>query len=147
MWLRRDKKNSPSTLSSKEPFTFLGKGAKFKGVISFDGEIRIDAKLEGEIHTKGTLVVGDHAVIEGDVSAGTVVSSGKINGNVTAADKVRLLAPGVVVGNIRTPILSVEEGVRFSGNCEAEGMGELRTLEAAREAAAQGGPTRARGVS
>lgn len=146
MWPLRDKK-SQNTLSGNETFTFLGRGAKFEGVITFDGEIRIDARLEGEIHTKGTVVVGEHAVIDGDIDAGVVISGGRITGNVTAAEKVRLLAPGVVIGNIRTPLLSIEEGVRFSGSCEAEGMGEIRVLEGAREAAAQSGPTRARGVN
>jgi cytoskeletal protein CcmA (bactofilin family) len=146
MWPLSDKKGQ-RPLSGNETFTFLGKGAKFKGIITFDGEIRIDARLEGEIHTKGALVVGEHAVIDGDIEAGVVISGGRITGNVTAAEKVQLLAPGVVIGNIRTPLLSVEEGVRFSGSCEADGMGEIRVLEGAREAAAQSGPTRARGAS
>ena len=63
MWSKHDKDNL-YTMNGDEPFTFLGKGAQFKGIIHFEGTIRIDGRLEGEIHTKGTLMVGEHAVIE-----------------------------------------------------------------------------------
>lgn len=143
MWPARGRQdqNAPG---NEVPLTFLGRGAQLKGIISFDGEIRIDARLEGEIHTKGTVVIGEHAVIEGDIHADVVISRGTVTGNVTASEKVQLLAPGVLIGTIKTPLLSVEEGVRLSGNCEARGRGEIRTLEGAREAVSHGGAPRAR---
>src|SRR5213594_2859549 len=102
MWSKREKANV-YTMNGDEPFTFLGKGAQFKGIIHFEGTIRIDGRLEGEIHTKGTLMVGEHAVIEGDISADVVVSGGHINGNIVASEKVQLLSAGVVTGTIKTP--------------------------------------------
>lgn len=147
MWSKKDK-NNPYTMNGEESFTFLGKGSQFKGIVTFEGTIRIDGRLEGEIHTKGTLVVGEHAVIEGDVSADVVISGGRVTGNIIASEKVQLLATGVVLGTIKTPLLSVEEGVRFMGNCEAAGRGEVRTLEATREPVQQPqqGVARARGA-
>jgi len=71
--------------------------------------------------------------LQGDINADVVVSGGKINGNIMARGKVQLLSPGIVVGTIKTPLLSIEEGVRFSGSCEAEGRSEIRTLEGARQ--------------
>ncbi len=132
MWSSPDKKKLDMQ-SDGEAFTFLGRGSKFQGIMSFDGEVRIDGHLEGEIHIAGTLNVGEHAVIEGDINADVVVSGGKINGNIMARGKVQLLSPGIVVGTIKTPLLSIEEGVRFSGSCEAEGRSEIRTLEGARQ--------------
>ncbi len=147
MWSKKDK-NNPYTMSGEESFTFLGKESQFKGIVTFEGTIRIDGRLEGEIHTKGTIVVGEHAVIEGDVSADVVISGGRVTGNIIAKEKVQLLSTGVVLGTIKTPLLSVEEGVRFMGNCEAAGRGEVRTLEGAREAVQQPqqGVARARGA-
>jgi cytoskeletal protein CcmA (bactofilin family) len=145
MWSKKDK-NNPYTMNSEESFTFLGKGSQFKGIATFEGTIRIDGRLEGEIHTKGTLVVGEHAVIEGDVSADVVISGGRVTGNIIAAEKVQLLATSIVIGTIKTPLLSIEEGVRFSGTCDAEGRGEIRTLEGAREAAQQPTVARVRGA-
>jgi cytoskeletal protein CcmA (bactofilin family) len=147
MWSKKDKSN-PYTMTGEESFTFLGKGAQFKGIISFEGTIRIDGKLEGEIHTKGTLVVGEHAVIEGDVSADVVISGGRVTGNIVASERVQLLSTGIVLGTIKTPLLSIEEGVRFSGTCDAEGRGEVRALETreAEKPPQQAGVARVRGA-
>src|SRR5205809_7907475 len=109
MWSKREKGNV-YTMNGDEPFTFLGKGAQFKGIIHFEGTIRIDGRLEGEIHTKGTLMVGEHAVIEGDINAGVVVCGGQINGNIVASERVQLLSSAAVKGTIKTPLLTVEEG-------------------------------------
>src|SRR5437016_14502222 len=136
MWSKREKANV-YTMNGDERFAFLGNGVQFKGIIQFDGTIRIDGRLEGEIHTKGTLMVGEHAVIEGDIHADVVVSGGQINGNIVASEKVQLLSTGIVTGTIKTPLLSVEEGVRLHGMCDAEGRGSVRALDGVREAAQQ----------
>src|SRR5437870_12377552 len=84
-------KNDPA-YSHEETLTFLARGFEFKGILIFDGTVRIDGVVTGEIHTKGTLILGEHAVIVGDVSAGTIISAGKINGNVTGREKVKLVS-------------------------------------------------------
>lgn len=114
---------------AEETLTFLARGFEFKGILTFDGMVRIDGMVSGEIHTKGMAIMGEHAVIEGDVVAGTIVSSGTINGNVTATEKVRLLSPAVFKGTIKAPLLAVEEGVRFHGTCEADGKSAERIHE------------------
>lgn len=101
---------------------FLGKGTEFKGVLSFSGTIRVDGKVEGEIVSKDTLIAGDEASLQGEIAIGTLISSGKIAGNITASQKVHILAPGVIQGNIITPTLIIEEGVLFDGNCEMAGQ-------------------------
>ncbi|TAJ26114.1 MAG: polymer-forming cytoskeletal family protein [Nitrospirae bacterium] len=116
MWgLNGKKKNG---LVDEENFTFLGKGVDFKGVVNFDGTVRIDGRLEGEIHTKGTLIVGEHAVIKGLVTTGTLITSGKIQGNITALEKVQILKPGILIGDIHSPSFSMEEGAHFHGMCD-----------------------------
>lgn len=108
-----------------EIIAFLGKGTEFKGVITYEGTIRIDGKVEGEIVTKGTLIVGETAAIQAEIHAGKVISGGKITGNVRASDRVQLLSTAVHNGSIHTPVLSVEEGVVFNGKCEMERSGLL----------------------
>lgn len=90
----------------------------FKGVIRYTGTVRIDGKVEGEIHTDGVLLIGREAVIRARVSAGTIVSCGTIFGNVTATDRVSLLQPAVLKGSVKTPSLSMEEGVRLIGTTD-----------------------------
>jgi cytoskeletal protein CcmA (bactofilin family) len=116
MWPMGEKKVHDGTDS--ENFTFLGKGVDFKGVVNFDGTVRIDGRLEGEVHTTGTLIVGDQAIIKGTISAGILLTSGKINGTVTATDRVQILKHGILIGDIRTPSISIEDGAHFHGMCD-----------------------------
>ena len=97
---------------------FVGRGVEVKGVITYNGTVRIDGRLDGEIHTEGVLVVGEDAIITAQVTAGTVVSHGKITGDIIASGKVRLLAPAVLNGSVKAPLLSIEEGVLFNGSLE-----------------------------
>ena len=96
---------------------FLGEGTSFKGNLTFEGTVRIDGKLEGEIFTKDMLVIGERATVRADVNAGTIVIGGTVHGNVTASGKVELHSGAKLYGNIRTPGLSIAEGVIFEGNC------------------------------
>ncbi len=97
---------------------FVGAGVAFKGVIRYNGTVRIDGRVEGEIHTDGVLLVGKDAVITAQISSRTVVSRGKITGDITATEKVRLLAPATLNGSVKAPLLSMEEGVLFTGTTE-----------------------------
>lgn len=118
MWSLADKKVPGASVTEDENFTFLGKGANFKGVVHFEGAVRIDGRLEGEVHTTGTLVVGDSAVITGIVTAGTLMTSGKIKGTITVTEKIQLLRNGILVGEICTPVLAIEEGAHFHGTSD-----------------------------
>jgi cytoskeletal protein CcmA (bactofilin family) len=116
------KKGSGVSAEHAEITAFLGKGTEFKGVLSFEGTIRIDGRVEGEVLSKDTLIAGDEAHLQGEISVGTIISSGKIVGNVSASQKAHILAPGVIEGNIKTPKLIIEEGVTFDGKCEMAGQ-------------------------
>lgn len=119
MWAMKER--TQQVEQGSENFTLLGKGTDFKGVVSFDGTVRIDGRVEGEIYITGTLIVGEHAVIEGIISAGVLMNSGKIKGTVTAFEKIQILKLGVLIGDIRTPVIATEEGSHFHGMCD---MGE-----------------------
>jgi cytoskeletal protein CcmA (bactofilin family) len=102
----------------EEIVAFVGKGVKFKGGITYEGAVRIDGYVDGEIETDGVLVVGEEAVISAKITAGSVVSKGKITGDIVAKQRVRLLASATLHGSVRAPIFSMEEGVIFNGTCE-----------------------------
>lgn len=112
--------SSPNTRpeSNEAVVAFVGKGVEFKGMITYSGTVRIDGFLDGEIHTEGTLLVGEEAVLTAKVSAGTIVCMGKITGDVVAKEKIKLLAPAVLNGGVKTPMISVEDGVLFNGTLE-----------------------------
>jgi len=97
---------------------FLGTNTEFDGKLSFDGAVRIDGRFKGEIHTEGTLIVGETAVIESDIFVSHIVISGEIRGNVTANARIEIKAPGKVFGNIEAPTVVINEGVLFEGSCK-----------------------------
>lgn len=99
-----------------EVVAFLDKGIEFRGVLTFEGTIRVDGKVEGEIVSKGTLMLGNDAFINGTINVGTLISHGRIKGDVVAKNKISLLSGSILNGNIKTPVLIVEEGASFEGN-------------------------------
>ncbi|HEU4684857.1 MAG TPA: polymer-forming cytoskeletal protein [Nitrospira sp.] len=108
----------PMKAVTEDISAFVGKGVEFKGTISYNGTVRIDGSLDGEIRTDGTLLIGEDAVIQAKISAGTIVCKGKITGDVIAKERVKLRAPAVVTGSVKTPMLSMEDGVLFNGGLE-----------------------------
>ncbi len=97
---------------------FVGKGVEFKGTISYSGTVKIDGYLDGEIHTDGVLLIGEEAIIQAKITAGTIVCKGKITGDVVAKECVKLRAPAVINGSVKAPVVSMEDGVLFNGALE-----------------------------
>jgi cytoskeletal protein CcmA (bactofilin family) len=96
----------------------LTSDVEIKGNLRFSGELTFEGKLEGEITTDGTLHLGDSAVVNGNITAGTVIVRGKITGNVAAKDKIELKAKTELFGDVRSSKLVIEEGVTFVGKTE-----------------------------
>jgi cytoskeletal protein CcmA (bactofilin family) len=116
MWGEKDKKKELGF--GQEFYTFLGKGVEFKGKAQFEGTVRVDGNFEGEITIDDTLILGETAVIKGTITGGTIVSSGRIEGVITANKKIQLLKPAVLIGDVHTPTFAMEEGVYFQGECD-----------------------------
>jgi cytoskeletal protein CcmA (bactofilin family) len=99
---------------------FLGKDTEFEGRLSFSGAVRIDGSFKGEIFTEGTLIVGETANLESDIHASHVIISGEVRGNITAEKRLEVHAPAKVTGNIQAPVVTIDEGVIFDGNCQMQ---------------------------
>lgn len=101
----------------------LGESTKLDGRLVFSGTMRIDGKVDGEIFgekkngVKNTLIIGDQAIVSGDIYADTVINSGQVHGNIFAASRVAIQDPGQLIGNVETAELTIEEGVVFNGKC------------------------------
>lgn len=91
-------------------------GCEFEGKLCFQGTVRIGGTFRGEIYTPDTLIIGEGARVHGQVSAGTVIISGEMNGTVKAKHRVEIHRPATFRGDIQTPSLSVDEGVIFEGS-------------------------------
>lgn len=96
----------------------LSSDVELKGNLKFSGELAFEGKLDGEIQTDGILTLGDSAVINGNISAQSVVVRGKVNGNITAKEKIEIKSKAELFGDIRAAKLVMEEGATFVGRTE-----------------------------
>jgi len=96
---------------------YLYKGSRVSGQLSFQGPARIDGNVEGEIQCQGTLTIGPGAEVKAKITCQAVVIHGKVEGDVSAKEKIELIAPARLIGNIDTPRLIIAEGVVFDGDC------------------------------
>ena len=99
----------------------LAKGSRVEGKLTFEGSVKIDGCVEGEIEAQQAVIIGEGAAIDARINAETVIVKGKVNGDITARKQVELRAPGKLVGNITTPSLVIHEGVFFEGHCSMGG--------------------------
>jgi cytoskeletal protein CcmA (bactofilin family) len=107
-----------STTPNANSKNVLNSDVELNGTLKFSGELTFDGKLDGEINSEGSLNLGDNAVIRGNLNVNSVVVRGKINGNITAREKIDIKAKAELFGDIRAPKLVIEEGVTFVGKSE-----------------------------
>ena len=100
---------------------FLGEGTEFKGVISFEGTVRVDGVLEGEVVTEDTFIIGAAAHVKANIQAGVVIVMGEMEGKIEAKEKCEIRVGSRVRGEIYTPSIYIEEGAIFEGACHMTG--------------------------
>ena len=115
--------SSNSGTGQGEVTTLLGRGSEFEGKLSFEGTVRVDGKLSGEIFTDDVLIIGEGAEVNAEISVGAIIIEGTVHGNIHAKRSVEIRTPGRVRGNISTPSLYIEKGVIFDGQCQMEPNG------------------------
>ncbi len=110
--------NNEKPKQSVEVLTFLGMGTEFKGKIIFQGTLRIDGVVEGEVEGNDTLMLGENGIVKGVCRVAKAVISGKFRGELLANEKIILKNNADVEGKIFTPSLIIEEGAYFNGTCK-----------------------------
>jgi len=104
----------------------IAKGTRINGDIISDGDIRIDGELNGNLETKGRLVLGASGRIEGEIRCKSCEISGSHNGNLYITELLSLKVTANVTGNIVTGKLSIEPGAYFAGACTLGAEGDNR---------------------
>lgn len=108
---------------------FLGKGTRVSGKLTFEGPVRIEGYVEGEVNANDTLTVGEGADVRAQVTGTSIVIHGKVTGDVKASKRLEIRAPGKLLGNITTPVLVIHEGVIFEGQCSMGATQPVRERE------------------
>jgi len=98
--------------------TFLGSDASIDGTVEFRGAIRLDGNVKGKVKSNGgTVIVGEKAVVEAKIAVGVAIIMGEVHGTIDAQDRIEIYPPGRVIGDIQAPVITVDEGGIFNGNC------------------------------
>src|SRR5712664_549415 len=110
-------KNMKAPPKSGDLTAFIDEGSQIEGKYTFNGTVMLNGHFSGEIHTNDTLIIGEKGVVNASIRAGAVVISGEVVGNVLATERVELRGTARVFGDVEAPVVVVEEGVMFEGQC------------------------------
>lgn len=97
--------------------TIIGLGSLISGDIRINGFIRIDGDVNGNIETTSNVLIGDKARIKGNINAASVVIGGTVLGDITAPKGIKLLSSSIVIGNLITKKIQIDDDVIFNGHC------------------------------
>jgi len=96
----------------------LGGGTEFEGTLRAGaGQVRLDAAFKGTATSEGTITIDEHGDVVAELNAKVISISGKLKGTAKASERLEIRSRGVVLGDISTPVLIVEPGGYFDGQC------------------------------
>lgn len=116
------------TMVNVNSISRISAGTVIKGEIDSPTDIRIDGTFEGKVRSKGRVVLGETAIIKGDIICENIDHWGKVEGNLFVKDTLSLKEGSVMTGNLHTRRLSVELGASFNGNCKTINEAEFDKL-------------------
>jgi cytoskeletal protein CcmA (bactofilin family) len=121
---------SNRTFMPTQSGALLSRGVSIKGSVKFLNELLIDGEVEGTIDSTGTLTLGEHARIRGEIRAKSVKVRGTVEGNVFVTECCELQGGCTLRGDIEAPRLMVDENVTFLGTAKVgTGKSLLRSAE------------------
>jgi cytoskeletal protein CcmA (bactofilin family) len=110
--------------------TLVGSGTVIEGKLKVASSMRVDGRILGEVVCQDALLVGKTGVVEASIKVKSATIGGKVSGNVEAQDVVVLEGKSVLIGDVTTRKLIIEEGAVFNGTCHMEGEGVPKSAAA-----------------
>lgn len=103
--------------------TTIGDDVEVVGTIKCNESIQINGKLNGDLNCSGDAVIGEKAVVQGNLSVNCVSVKGQITGNINAKDRIEMKSTARITGDIKSKRLTVVDGVTFIGKSEVNPSG------------------------
>lgn len=115
---------TPTQAHESQPvITLLNSGSRITGKLFFEGQVRIDCHVEGEILAHSMVIIGTNGSIVAQIKAESVVIEGRVNGDVFATHRIELRAGARVLGNLCAPGIMIHDGAIFEGHCSMKTEG------------------------
>lgn len=109
--------------------TRVSSGTEIKGILTSKTDIRIDGRFEGNIVTKGKLVIGEKALITNSVIVCQSADVwGMVEGDIFVSDVLTLKNSASFSGDLNTPKLAIDVGAKFNGKCKVITEQEFSSL-------------------
>jgi cytoskeletal protein CcmA (bactofilin family) len=107
---------TPKPESFRADVAHIGKSVIVKGELSGSEDLYLDGEVEGSIELKGhSLIIGPNGRVRANVHARDIVVHGKVDGNLRGSDRVELKKSSILVGDIYTQRIVIEDGAFFKG--------------------------------
>jgi cytoskeletal protein CcmA (bactofilin family) len=105
---------------SPEP-TYIGKSIVIQGEVSGSENIYVAGEVQGSLELlKGSLTVGPEAHIRANIQAPSIVVHGRVEGNLYGIERVDLKRSAVLVGDVHTSSIVIEEGASLKGSVQVQ---------------------------
>ena len=95
----------------------LSGDVEIEGSITFQKELLIDGKVQGQVTSDGVLTIGENANILGEIQTKSVTVHGKVHGNITA-ECCELKSNCTLEGDLKAARLVIEDGATFVGTSQ-----------------------------
>ena len=99
--------------------TVLGRSVAFHGELTANEDLLIEGQFDGTIHLEDhSVTVGAGGEVKAEIHARQVIIYGKVNGNISAREKVDIRKTGHVLGDLTTAGVAIEDGAYFKGSID-----------------------------
>ncbi len=98
----------------------IAPGMRVVGRIETDGPVRIEGRVDGDVHGKGQVTVASGAVVEGDIYTAEAILGGEVRGGIAAEKRAEVQATSTINGDIVTPRIAIQEGGQLNGSLRIE---------------------------
>ena len=95
--------------------TLITQGITITGTVEGEGVVQVEGTVIGEFSMVGAIIVADSGLVKGPISADVVRIAGRVEGNITAREHLRLENTGTLIGDVTTASLVVEDGGCLNG--------------------------------
>jgi len=107
---------SRGVADGSEVESLIGERTTFEGTLKCEGAIRLLGTINGEIQSKGTIIVEEKAHVTARLTAAQVTIAGQVDGQIYCEGRVEIRPTGRVTGEISAGALIIQEGAYFDGN-------------------------------